>query len=197
MMAARYTLRLPLIPAWFAEIELISASDLLALLTYHKKCSVAVEPLLANLSWVQSHYGSSSACSWLFPKLKKVNKNPPDVFGFNGSISAKPSPMTSPEWECDCARSYAAELKLWDALPFAWWATYMKETFAMLQDRPSGDNVRADVEKTIQKVRSAGCIICSARVKENMEEFSNLLAVKVEEATAKVRIWIYYATPSS
>jgi len=186
MMAARSTLRLPLIPAWFAEIELITASDLLALLTYHKKCSVAVEPLLANLSWVESHYGSSSACSWLFP-LEKVDKNR-NSGGW--MIDVK-------QWQCDCARSNAAELKLWNTTPFAWWVTYMKETFAMLQDRPSGDNVRADVEKTIQKVRSAGCSICSAQIKEKMEEFSNLLAVKVEEATAKVRISIYYATPSS
>jgi len=180
MMAARSTLRLPLIPARFAEIELITASDLLALLTYHKKCSVAVEPLLANLSWVESHYGSSSACSW-FPKLEKADKPR------NGPI----------KWQCSCAHSFTAELKLWDMNPFAWWVTYMKETFAMLQDRPSGDNVRAEVEKTIQKVRSAGCSICSAQVKEKMEEFSNLLAVKVEEATAKVRISIYYATLSS
>lgn len=179
MTAARYTLRLPLIPARFAEIELITASDLLALLTYHKKCSVAMEPLLANLSWVQNHYGSSSACSWLFPKPKK-------------SIRA-----SGAEWECHCAWSSTAELKLWDTIPFAWWITYMKETFAMLQDRPSGDNVRAEVEKTIQKVRSAGCSTCAAQVKEKMEEFSNLLAVEVEEATAQVRISIYHATPNS
>ncbi|OJA08083.1 hypothetical protein AZE42_02239 [Rhizopogon vesiculosus] len=68
----------------------------------------------------------------------------------------------------------------------------MKETFEMLKDRPSGDNVRAEVEKTIQKVRSAGCRICSSRVKENMEEFSNLLALKVEEAIAPIKLEVEF-----
>jgi hypothetical protein len=67
----------------------------------------------------------------------------------------------------------------------------MKETFKILRDRPTGDNVRAEARKTILKVKSAGCKTCSARVESNMEEFSNLFALKVEEATASVRISIY------
>ncbi|OJA08064.1 hypothetical protein AZE42_02238 [Rhizopogon vesiculosus] len=45
MIAARYTLREPLIPARFLGIDLTTASDLLASLTYHQRCSIAVEPL--------------------------------------------------------------------------------------------------------------------------------------------------------
>jgi hypothetical protein len=162
---------------WFSEIELITASDLLALLTYHKKCSIAVGPLLANLDWVQSFYGSSSACTWLLHESRTSQKNKPVDFGY---------PATSSE--CGCGLSTAAEFKLWRTAPVAWWATYMKETFEMLKDRPSGYNVLAEVEKTIQKVRSKGCSICAAQVKGNMEEFSNLLALKVDEATASVRV---------
>ncbi|KAG0709465.1 hypothetical protein DFH29DRAFT_888689 [Suillus ampliporus] len=155
--AARYTLRQPLIPTWFAEIELITASDLLALLTYHKKCSIAVEPLLAKLDWVTSHYGMNRMAA-------------------------------SSDTDCQCARSIEAKFNLWESAPVWWWVSYMKTTFELLRDIPSGDIVRSEAEKTIQEVRSADCTTCSARVKENMEEFSNLLALKVETATASVRI---------
>lgn len=155
--AARHTLRQPLIPAWFAEINMITASDLLALLTYHKKCSIAVAPLLLNFDWVTSHYGSSNGCGWLVP-------------------------------DCRCARSIDAKVKLWRNAPLSWWTTYMEETFELLRDAPSGVIVKSGVEKTIQKVRSGGCAKCSAGVKANMEEFSDLLALEVEKATASIRL---------
>ncbi|KAG2075627.1 hypothetical protein BDR04DRAFT_1133247 [Suillus decipiens] len=63
--AARHTLRQPLIPAWCAEIDLITASDLLALLTYHKKCSIALQ-ILRDLTWIEDHYRSRDGCNWLF-----------------------------------------------------------------------------------------------------------------------------------
>ncbi|KAG1881045.1 hypothetical protein F4604DRAFT_1922067 [Suillus subluteus] len=154
--AARYTLRQPLIPAWFAEIELITASDLLALLTYHKKCSMAVAPLLLNFDWVTSHYGISNRNNWL------ISDN------------------------CRCARE--AKFKLWRMAPLSWWATYMEETFELLRDTPSGAIVKVEAEKTIQKVRNGACAICSAGVKANMEEFSDLLAREVEKATASIKL---------
>ncbi|KAI6016057.1 hypothetical protein PISMIDRAFT_644105 [Pisolithus microcarpus 441] len=51
-LAAKYTLREPLIPGWFEEIELITSTELLSLLTYHQKCSKAVVALKDVLSWV-------------------------------------------------------------------------------------------------------------------------------------------------
>ncbi|KAG0709462.1 hypothetical protein DFH29DRAFT_888664 [Suillus ampliporus] len=166
--AARYTLRQPLIPTWFAEIELITASDLLALLTYHKKCSIAVEPLLTQLDWVTSHYGSSRC--WLSPHQSQ-----------NGNRMSASS-------DCRCTRSTEAKFNLWESAPVGWWVSYMRTTFELLRDIPSGDIVRSEAEKTIQKIRSAGCTTCSARVKEKMEEFSNLLALKVETATASIEL---------
>jgi len=44
IIAARHTLRQPLIPAKCAEIDLITASDLLALLTYHKNVVSPYKP---------------------------------------------------------------------------------------------------------------------------------------------------------
>jgi hypothetical protein len=51
-LAARYTLRQPLVPARFPEIDLITATELLALLTYHKKCGISVQSLGKDLSWI-------------------------------------------------------------------------------------------------------------------------------------------------
>jgi hypothetical protein len=166
MTAARYSLGQPLIPAYFPELELITASDLLALLVYHTKCSNAVEPLLAKLDWVLSHYKTSDACSWLFCGESWNGKH-------------------------HCKRSTEAEFVLWAMHPVAWWVTYMRETFEILRGRPTGDSVRAEAEKTIHKVKNAGCKICAAQVRLNMEEFSRVLAVKVDEAIAPVRISLH------
>ena len=43
LLAARYTLTQPLVPSWFQEIELIAATDLLSLLTYHRRCCICTE----------------------------------------------------------------------------------------------------------------------------------------------------------
>lgn len=62
----------------------------------------------------------------------------------------------------------------------------MEETFELLKDTPSGGIVKSEAEKTIRKVRSGGCATCSAQVKANMEEFSDLFAFNVEKAIASV-----------
>lgn len=64
----------------------------------------------------------------------------------------------------------------------------MQEVFELLQDSPSGDIVRTAVDRTVGKVRAAGCTACSGQVKENMAEFSNLLAQKVEEVVASIEL---------
>lgn len=157
--AARYTLRQPLIPAQFSEIELITASELLALLTYHKNCSIAVQPLTRNLKWLTDHYGSRDAGNWLFDR---------------GS--------------CRCGEVKHDRFLPWGTRPVTWWATYMQEISELLMDSPSGDTVRTAADRTIQKVRSKGCPVCSGTVKENMTEFSNLLALKVDEAVAAIEL---------
>lgn len=172
--AARYTLRQPLIPTCLPEIDMITASDLLALLTYHTKCSVAAASLLANLDWMTNYYSNPSGCNWLLDTRRVL-----DMWG----KSSEP-PI------CKCARSDKAKFQLWKSAPYSWWTTYMEETFELLRDTPSGDIVRSEVEKTIQKVRVVGCTTCSAHVKEKMEEFSNLLALNVDKATASIKLEI-------
>lgn len=158
--AARYNLRQPLVPALFAEINLITASDLLALLTYHKKCIIAVQPLMKDFKWMTDHYGSQAGCSWL---------------------------SNRPNSHC-CGQGTDKRFFPWNYPPLAWWTTYMQEIYELLQDSPSGNTVRTAADRTIQKVRSASCTACSGRVKEAMTEFSNLLALKVEEAVAPIEL---------
>ncbi|KAG1774141.1 hypothetical protein EV702DRAFT_1032434 [Suillus placidus] len=165
IIAARCTLQQPLIPAWFAEIELITASDLLALLTYHKKCSTAVQALMKDLTWMTDHYGSQGGCGWLFGRANNSHYNQ----------------------NC-CGQGTDVRFMPWGAYPLAWWTKSMQEVCESLIDRPSGDTVRTVADRTIQEVRSAGCSICSGRVKECMTEFNNLLARKVEEACAPIEL---------
>jgi len=168
--AARYTLRHPLIPARFAEIDLITASDFLALLTYHKRCSSAVESL-ANLDWLRKHYGGSNGCKWFFGQ---------------GGMKAN-----SKSVQCNCERTFSStRYKLWDGVPMAWWADHMRDTFMILRDCPSGANILAEGEKTIKKVIGSGCSVCTTLAKGpgDMQEFSNLFALKVDEVTASVCI---------
>ncbi|KAG1812940.1 uncharacterized protein BJ212DRAFT_1301397 [Suillus subaureus] len=156
--AARYTLRQPLIPAWCSEIDLITASDLLALLTYHKKCITAVQTLW-DLNWITNHYRSQSGCKWLF------------CSGY-----------------CRCGRGDDKKFFLWGDGTVTWWIKYMQEVFELLKDSPSGDTVRTAADRTVGVVRAANCTVCSGQVKENIAEFSNLLAQKVEEIVASIEL---------
>ncbi|KAG2051073.1 hypothetical protein BDR06DRAFT_959575 [Suillus hirtellus] len=165
--AARYNLRQPLIPALFAEIDLITASDFLALLTYHRKCIISVQDLMKNLKWMTDHYGNTNGCSWLFK-----NNSHRDYNGYY----------------CNCVQGTDGRFFPWGSAPVGWWTTYMQEVYELLQDSPSGDIVRTAADRTIHKVRSASCSICSGRVKEGMTEFSNLLALKIEEAVAPIEL---------
>ncbi|KAG1900109.1 uncharacterized protein F5891DRAFT_340807 [Suillus fuscotomentosus] len=163
--AARYNLRQPLIPALFAEINLITASDLLALLTYHKKCIISVQNLMKNLQWMTDHYRNTNGCSWVFSNSS-----------YNGNY-------------CRCGQGTDKSFFPWGSTPVIWWTTYMQEVCELLQDSPSGNTVRTAADRTIQKVRSStNCVVCPGRVKEGMTEFSNLLALKVEEAVALIEL---------
>ncbi|KAG1734090.1 uncharacterized protein EDB91DRAFT_621351 [Suillus paluster] len=169
--AARQTLRQPLIPAWFVEIDLITASDLLALLTYHKNCGIAVQALMKDLKWITDHYGTQNSCNWLFGA----------TYNRYGSRE-----------NCGCGLGTDTRFSLWSSAPVVWWAIYMQEVFELLVDQPSSDTVRTAADKTIENVRSRACATCSGQVKANMAEFSDLLGLKVEEAVAPVRALLYH-----
>ncbi|KIK12363.1 hypothetical protein PISMIDRAFT_18796 [Pisolithus microcarpus 441] len=52
------------LPEWFEEIELITSTELLSLLTYHRKCSEAVQSFKGNLSWIPNELtpGHDGSC---------------------------------------------------------------------------------------------------------------------------------------
>lgn len=114
-----------------------------------------------------AHYGSLGGCGWLFNRLD------------NNCYYA--------DQYC-CGQGTDKRFFPWDTPPLAWWTTYMQEIYELLQDSPSGETVRTAADRTIQKVRSANCNGCAGRVKEAMTEFSNLLALKVEEAVAPIEL---------
>ena len=167
LLAAKYTLSQPLIPSWFQEIDLITATDLLSLLTYHKRCADAVSPMRLDLSWITSHYGGSQSCSWLSC-----------CDPYRGNY-------------CGCAKSGAPKYKLsWFSYSPQWWENFMEETFTELRDKPSKETVKAVSERTAQSVKAQNCSICS-RITEGMREFLEVFARQIEEKVSKVTSTIH------
>ena len=168
LLAAKYTLSQPLIPSWFQEIDLITATDLLSLLTYHKKCADAVFSLKLDLSWIISHYGSSQTCGWLA--------------GYD-----------SYRGNCGCPKSGAPKygLSQWFSYSPQWWEDFMEQTFTELRDKPSKETVKAVSEKTVQSVKARNCNICSPKITEGMREFLDLFARKIEEKISQVTFIVH------
>ena len=162
LLAARYTLTQPLIPSWFQEIELITATDLLSLLTYHQRCGDAVYALRLDLSWITSHYGSLEACSWLSGRYRDYNNN------------------------CGCATiSDTAKYTLF-GVSQQWWEDFMEETFTTLRDKPCKETVKVSAEKTVQAVKARNCPACSPKVTEGMRDFSDLFTRQIDETVSQV-----------
>ena len=165
LLAAKYTLTQPLIPSWFEEINLITAADLLALLTYHQECGNAVYALQANLSWIKTHYRTSQGCAWLSGKYASAS----------GSYD-----------DCLCTRSPKPKYKLFESHSLQWWEDFVEETFVALREKPCGATVTSLAAKTVQIVKDYNCTSCSARITEGMRDFSDLLVRKVEEVVSRV-----------
>ena len=163
LLAAKYTLAQPLIPSWFQEIDLIAATDLLSLLTYHKKSGDAVYALRLNLSWITSHYGGSQACSWLYGQYQQ---------GYSTC-------------NCACQRANTPKYAVF-GVSLQWWEDFMEETFTALQDKPCEKTVRTSAEKTVQTIRARNCQACSPKVTEGMRDFVELFTKKIDEATSQV-----------
>ncbi|KAF8553553.1 hypothetical protein OG21DRAFT_1497601 [Imleria badia] len=159
-LTARYTLTQPLIPSWFQEIELLTATDLLSLLTYHKKCGDAVYALKLDISWITSHYGSSEGCSWLSDRYSR--------------------------YSCGCPKPNTSRYKLFDESHPQWWDDFMEETFTALRDKPCKETVQASAEQTVQIVKAQECRVCSPQITEGMRDFLDLFTRKIEEAVSRI-----------
>ena len=151
-----------LIPSWFQEIELLSATDLLSLLTYHRRCGDAVFALRLDLSWITSHYGSSEACAWMS--------------GYDHHYGG-----------CGCQQSNTPRYKLsWFSYSPQWWEDFMEETFTALRDTPCKETLKAVAEKAVQTVKALNCGVCSGKITEGMRDFVELCTRKVEETVSQV-----------
>ncbi|KAF9224058.1 hypothetical protein BS17DRAFT_808352 [Gyrodon lividus] len=159
LLAARYTLRWPLIPEWFEEIELLTATDLLTLLTYHQQCAIAAQGLVDNPSWITAHYGL-----------------------------ALTFPFTS-ETCSSCLHNQTQSGKYWIDFPgcyiLRWWTDFCDNTFILLRDKPCRATIEMAAEEVIRTVRQRNCKYCSPRVTEIMREFTTLFADKLEEAVSQ------------
>ena len=171
LLAAKYTLTQPLIPSWFQEIELISASDLLSLLTYHRKCGEAMYALRLNCSWITSHYGSAAACSWLSGQSSSTNN-----YGNTNYVN------------CGCPNASTCKYRLFNHRSLHWWEGFMEETFTELRDKPCMATVQASAEKTVLAVKAKNCQACSPRITEGMRDFLDLFQRKIEEIVSEVGV---------
>ncbi|KAF9224059.1 hypothetical protein BS17DRAFT_780409 [Gyrodon lividus] len=174
LLAAKYTLRQALVPSWFEEIELLTATDLLMLLTYHRKCGDAAYALKTDTSWITTHYASNQACPWLSGQCSyRDNRN------FNSHMRQK---------DCGCPRSATPKYKIFGAQTLQWWDDFMEETFLALRDRPCGVTIEACAEKTVQAVKARNCAACSPKISKGMRDFSALFTRKVQEAVSQVEL---------
>jgi len=166
LLAAKCTLTQPLIPPWFQEIELITATDLLSLLTYHQRCGDAVYALRLDLSWITSHYGSAQACSWLSGRTYH--------------------PSYGNQNACGCGRP--SDTVLFDFYPPQWWVDFVKETFTALRDKPCKETAKVCSEKTVQTVKAKNCQACPPKVTEGMRDFLDLFTRKIEETVSQIEL---------
>jgi len=187
LLAAKHTLTQPLIPIWFQEIDMITATDLLSLLTYHKKCGDAVYALRDDLSWIAAHYGSIEACSWVLGRLGSRDLSGHCNYCENARRYCNCGHANGPA-VCACPKSTTPRYMLFEKQALQWWYDFMEGTFTELRDKPSKATVHAAVEKTVQTVKARNCSTCSPAITEKMRDLSDLLVSKVEEAVSQIEL---------
>lgn len=165
LMAAKYSLREPLIPEWFDEIGLVTSADLLALLTYHQKCGSALKKLHLNYSWIKQHYQNRTSGSWLLGQ-------------------------TTTGHGCNCPKS--TTVQLFGCYCVLWWQEFMVATFEALKDKPCADTIHKMIEKTVEEVRRRNCSTCCSNVAIAMPEFTTLFAKHVDELVSEVELPLRY-----
>ncbi|KAG9313125.1 hypothetical protein JVU11DRAFT_6575 [Chiua virens] len=170
-LAAKYTLTQPLIPSWFKEIGLITAADLLALLTYHRECGDAVYALKTDMSWIKTHYGTNQACAWLSGQYQYQDD-------YGGQYSN----------DCSCLRSPVPRFQLFNSWSLQWWEDFMEQTFVELRDKPCKATIESHAVKTVQSIKGKNCISCSPHVEEGMRGLVELFGKKLDEVVSQIEL---------
>ncbi|KAI6149877.1 hypothetical protein BKA82DRAFT_997791 [Pisolithus tinctorius] len=164
VLAAKYTLREPLVPGWFQEIELITSTELLSLLTYHRRCSDALLTLKDDLTWITNEYQHWNAIPWVIARV-------------------------SGSGHCGCPRSSVERNVFGSEYPTAqWWEDFMDSTFLDLRDKPCAETIKSNVEKAIHTVRQRNCRHCAPVVPAGMRDFGIVLTNKIEELISQVSL---------
>ncbi|KAG6330583.1 hypothetical protein ID866_8507 [Astraeus odoratus] len=161
VIAARHTLREPLIPAWFEEIDLLTSSDLLGLLAYHQRCASDVKVLQSDLSWISDHYEHWVSIPWMFG-------------------------MAPGGGRCGCPVSPSSKYTLVGYNSVKWFEDFMDTTFLALRDRPCAETIQSNLEKAVQTSRQRNCYYCSPLLSGGMQEFAIVSKRKLDEVIAKV-----------
>ncbi|KAI6149640.1 hypothetical protein BKA82DRAFT_161490 [Pisolithus tinctorius] len=162
ILAAKYTLREPLLPMWFEEIKLITSTELLALLTYHRKCGTAVQALKNDFTWITTEYPHTRATHWM-------------------------TALRSDGYNNCCQRTISGRYPALHGYGVAqWWEAFMDATFLDLQDKPCAETILRNVEEAIRAVRQRNCAYCSVSALGGMREFGSLFIRKAEELISGV-----------
>ncbi|EPQ56106.1 hypothetical protein GLOTRDRAFT_39749 [Gloeophyllum trabeum ATCC 11539] len=67
-----------------------------------------------------------------------------------------------------------------------WWIEYMKDACIALEKRPCGASVTAQSTLKASLRKASKCKICKSKAPEDLQRFSQLLGVKIEEAIDEV-----------
>lgn len=167
--AARYTLRHNLNVGFFPELEYISGATYFRLQEYHRMCAevassrALLQPAIMEKedmwTWITCKRCPGSASS-LSSRMNLSN-----AVGF-----PLPSFLYGDEYP-DARR---------------WWTTWIKKIAAELRVRPWGETVRKwDVMKTAL-VQADACPNCSKKAREDLETYTQMLAVDIEKDIAGV-----------
>ncbi|KAG6328099.1 hypothetical protein ID866_10990 [Astraeus odoratus] len=159
LLAAKYSLREPLVPTWFEEIVLITSTDLLSLIAYHQKCGTVVQSLRNDFSWIESHYRQWNEVHWMIGRRSRESTSDLPVKRKDALFGVGPS---------------------------QWWLDFMDSTFMALRNKPCAETVQSNVEEAIRKVRGSNCKSCCLVAPTGMQLFSMHLTRKVEELIATV-----------
>lgn len=90
---------------------------------------------------------------------------------------------------CMCTQRADTRFLMHGAYAREWWAEYMEETLAILQETPCANAVHQNVRKALE--RAGGCTFCRRKSQPYMSDFVQRFAEAVDEAVAAVSAYLF------